>query len=366
MNLRLQDGAEPTVDAGGRRPDSSYFKARLPSEGDQQLKCASEVTQWDTHSVVEDKANQSEDGVGSGNASLTSGWEPSGTSAAAGGEGKHSSAHKQALASPPCGKLEMTHRGEQPVESEVSGRSFRRKSHLLRGYDLIHKSEKPFRCVLCKRRFILESNLQRPTWKNNCRINPICVLCAKNHSVTRKSWRIISSGINENPFAGTLSGISSGTKTPNEEEHLPDQSHLCALCEKLFSDLGKLENHLNLRLLMFAKISENTYGDCRQSMHVVDRVVKYRRYLYRRYFLAILYFSIGIVSLIRFQKTIAGQTPFKCAVCGNVFTLERNLHRHEMIHTGEKPFSCEVCGRRFTQKPHLRSHEIIHTGQTPF
>jgi uncharacterized Zn-finger protein len=42
--------------------------------------------------------------------------------------------------------------------------------------------------------------------------------------------------------------------------------------------------------------------------------------------------------------------PYKCDVCGRVFSQNSHLQRHIRIHTGDKPYKCDICGRVFS--PH--------------
>ena len=57
---------------------------------------------------------------------------------------------------------------------------------------------------------------------------------------------------------------------------------------------------------------------------------------------------------------------FPCKYCKKLFKFQRDVKRHEMIHTEVKQFSCKYCIKRFTQKIHLKRHEMVHTGEKPF
>ncbi|XP_059614112.1 zinc finger protein 845-like [Phlebotomus argentipes] len=59
------------------------------------------------------------------------------------------------------------------------------------------------------------------------------------------------------------------------------------------------------------------------------------------------------------RKSEAAKEIF-CQTCGKMFTRQRHLTRHEVIHTGEKPFSCDVCQKRFNRKDKLVNHRRYH------
>ena len=61
------------------------------------------------------------------------------------------------------------------------------------------------------------------------------------------------------------------------------------------------------------------------------------------------------------------QSQLWCTVCGEQFTLKKNLERHMLMHAGAKSFSCNVCGKEFSRKASLDLHFVSqHSDVKPF
>ncbi|CAI9723799.1 lymphocyte-induced maturation 1 homolog [Octopus vulgaris] len=69
-------------------------------------------------------------------------------------------------------------------------------------------------------------------------------------------------------------------------------------------------------------------------------------------------------SLRIYKRTHTGDKPYKCEVCGVMFSQKGVLTRHEGIHSGDKPYDCEACGESFTRSGYLSRHKRkVHDGE---
>ncbi|KAG8182647.1 hypothetical protein JTE90_018483 [Oedothorax gibbosus] len=58
--------------------------------------------------------------------------------------------------------------------------------------------------------------------------------------------------------------------------------------------------------------------------------------------------------------------PFECQVCLKTFSQKRYLNQHYLIHSQEKPYQCEFCKKSFNDKSNLNHHYLIHKNEKPF
>lgn len=62
----------------------------------------------------------------------------------------------------------------------------------------------------------------------------------------------------------------------------------------------------------------------------------------------------------------AGWSSHTCSVCGNVYSLRKNLLRHFSCHSGIKQFACSTCHKHFLSYDMLREHRKIHAIVKPY
>ena len=128
------------------------------------------------------------------------------------------------------------------------------------------------------------------------------IICSQNNkTIPPLKEESSSSQIKNNIFSIETQNLKNYTKEPR-----------CEKCNKLFSSLGNLKNHI-------------------LSIH----------YNYR---------------------------PFKCTFpnCSKKYTCEAKLIIHERTHTGIRPYICEICRKSFNEKGNLKEHLKRHSEIRPF
>lgn len=65
--------------------------------------------------------------------------------------------------------------------------------------------------------------------------------------------------------------------------------------------------------------------------------------------------------LVKHNRIHTGGKPYKCSDCNFVFKRNDHLIRHQKTHSAEKPFKCENCDGAFKRKDHLLRHIRTHS-----
>lgn len=106
----------------------------------------------------------------------------------------------------------------------------------------------------------------------------------------------------------------------------------CAACDKQFSCISKLKEHL----IVHIDIYPYTCDTCGK---------QFKR-----------------INTLKDHLTIhSNERPYSCNECDATFKTSNCLTSHKKIHSNIRPYNCEICNKSFKSKHEVKIHQEIHT-----
>lgn len=120
-------------------------------------------------------------------------------------------------------------------------------------------------------------------------------------------------------------------------------SYSCELCSLSYTTLDHLYEHIT---------TSHTYSQQGGQPGVLERKCPFC--------------AFTTSEMITLQKHIQDAHPKSndvnaCDICGKVFTSNRYLSHHKVVHSAEKRFTCETCGKQFRREGDYNMHLSTHT-----
>ena len=118
-------------------------------------------------------------------------------------------------------------------------------------------------------------------------------------------------------------------------ESTQNKQNICQICNKPFSTLGNMRNHI-ITIHQNYRPFKCTYPGCNKKYSIESR------------------YQVHI-------RTHLGEKPYVCQICNKSFNEKGNLKTHLRFHSELRPFKCPQCTKCYKTKGHLKDHiEIQH------
>ncbi|XP_063697464.1 MDS1 and EVI1 complex locus protein EVI1-A [Culicoides brevitarsis] len=183
------------------------------------------------------------------------------------------------------------------------------------------------------------------------------------------------SGTFEDDFNTSLENSQQGENS-NENHHNADNEGAeeddedgidcrCFLCDRQFSDIDSLDDHL---------VTSHQYPRDKYPCELCSRAYSYRPSLIRHRAVShgevrkypcenckkVAEFSDPSNLQRHIRTHHVGARSHACPECGKTFATSSGLKQHTHIHSSVKPFQCEVCYKAYTQFSNLCRHKRMH------
>lgn len=208
-----------------------------------------------------------------------------------------------------------------------------------------HTTEKPTKCPLCASYFKNEYHLRSHTLnKHTIRPHVECPTCQKTLKSEANLKLHIAAAHPDTPhqfecYVCHKMCITELQLRRHMYIHVRGRSLLCPQCGKCFSDVHKLNRHLN-------RVDHQSGPSLIKPFSCLECGKEF----FDRY------------KLQRHSKIHSDGAQFGCPMCGKHFKTKGNLRQHEKIHVPEKYF-CQYCSHKCRSSGNLQKHMRVHTGR---
>uniref|UniRef100_A0A182J0S8 Uncharacterized protein n=1 Tax=Anopheles atroparvus TaxID=41427 RepID=A0A182J0S8_ANOAO len=220
-----------------------------------------------------------------------------------------------------------------------------RKTHALEaGESSEQKSNLPYTCEICKRRFRRQQSLERHLEQVKNGLQHFCKLCDFQTRSQKRMELHLYSAIHR-------SEMPSVPLLPLEPHaKLEPLRHCCFVnCNLNFRDVKALYQHVHeaheRKLQLNKKYAQSMTGVSEKGYLECDACGQQFK---------------GITAL-KIHQSQSVQQNCVCSICGVKKRSRGALLEHERTHTGERPYGCDLCDKKFSSSTTLNSHMKCHT-----
>ena len=203
-------------------------------------------------------------------------------------------------------------------ECETCGKTFPKKSKLMRHFNGVHLKIKSSKCNQCGKEFRDKTVLNTHIKVIHDKIkDQACDMCDKRFY------------------------LHNDLKIHKDMVHMKIKHHSCNFCHMKFT----LKQHLKRHMLTHE--SQGNSSKTKDSVPTISRNFGHLQ-------------NVEEIN----PSNHLNMKPNACGVCSKRFSTSRDLKRHnDMVHLKIKPFSCNQCQMKFTLKQHLKRHKLTHKSE---